>query len=141
MRVHQHDYYAHFRLFHRNNPHVYDAIVNLCREIKALGENHFGIDGVFAVLRYNILKGISTIDDHSFYKINNNYRAYYARLVIAQNEDLTDFLFTRTAPADYQIASYLDELALQNHLQRQRDLFKPDPVDLKGDDDENKRYN
>ena len=69
-----------FELFHKNNPEVYTMLVSLALQAKAAGRNKIGIGMLFEVLRWNYI--IRTSED---FKLNNNYRSRYVRL-IAQNE-------------------------------------------------------
>jgi hypothetical protein len=79
-----------FEKFHEENPHIYDLLVELAKEAK---EAHacYGIGGLFEVLRWN--KTVKT-KDKSF-KLNNNHRAHYARLIMEQEPDLKGFFNTR----------------------------------------------
>jgi len=77
--------------FHRQNPAVYDELVRLTRQLKARGIRRYSIKGVYEVLRFNV-KLRTTGDD---YKLNNNYTASYARLIMEQEPDLDGFFDTR----------------------------------------------
>lgn len=70
--------------FHLDNPHVYDEIVRLARRWKRAGHRKCGIGMIFEVLRWR--SGMRTGGDD--FKLNNNYRSYYARMVMAQEPDL-----------------------------------------------------
>ena len=80
-----------FAQFHRENPHVYRQLVKLCRQAKRSGRDRWSINGVFEVLRWSTM--ITTGDD---FKLNNDYRADYARLVMAQEPELNGFFETRS---------------------------------------------
>lgn len=69
-----------FNDFHRQNPDVYLALVGMTRELKARGHKKIGIGMLFEVLRWQHY--MSTDDPHSDFKLNNNYRAYYARKIM-----------------------------------------------------------
>jgi hypothetical protein len=79
-----------FREFHEENPHVYEEIVRLCRKAKERGRQRWGIGGVFEVLRWSWLK--TTGEE---FKLNNNHRAFYARLVMEREPDLAGFFQLR----------------------------------------------
>lgn len=78
------------RRFHEQNPHVYKMAVDLARYMKRRGLNHYGIAAVWEVLRF---KYFETTGDE--FKLNNNYRAFYARLIAAQEPDLAGFFQLR----------------------------------------------
>ena len=80
-----------FARFHRENPHVYRLLVKLCRQAQRSGRDRWSINGVFEVLRWSMMT--TTGDD---FKLNNDYRADYARLVMAQEPELQGFFETRS---------------------------------------------
>lgn len=82
---------ADFERFHEANPHVYREIVGLCRKAKSRGLDHWSINGIFEVLRWKT--AIKT--DEEAPRLNNNYRALYARLVMKECPDLEGFFETR----------------------------------------------
>lgn len=75
---------AKFREFHADNPQVYAKLVELTREAKSAGRTKIGIGMLFEVLRWHSY--ISTTDPD--YKMNNNYRSRYARLIQQNEPDL-----------------------------------------------------
>lgn len=80
-----------FAHFHRLNPHVYSRLRQLALDLKGRGRNKYGIAGLFEVLRWE--HAMTTTDDD--FKLNNNYRAYYARLLMANEPELDDFFAIR----------------------------------------------
>lgn len=80
-----------FIAYHMVNPHVYTALVRLARGLVANGRRRFGIGMLFEVLRWET--AMSTTGDD--FKLNNNYRSRYARLIMATCPDLTDVFDTR----------------------------------------------
>ena len=81
--------------WHIANPQVYRLIVRIARALKAKGFIHYGIGAIWEYLRF---KGLETTGD--VYKLNNNYRAWYARKIMAQEPDLAGFFLTRDCPHD-----------------------------------------
>jgi hypothetical protein len=75
-----------FKRFHTNNPIVYEKIVKIAREVKTLGKHKIGMSLIFERLRW--LDYIETKDDEPF-KLSNDYRAEYSRLVMLQETDLS----------------------------------------------------
>ena len=84
-----------FAAFHEQNPQVYRLIVRIARQAKALGARRFGIAACFERLRWVYLETHGDI-----YKLNNTYRAFYARLVMDREPDLADLFETRESPHD-----------------------------------------
>ena len=80
-----------FEEFHRANPHIYGELVKLARRFKGAGNPRGSISMMFEVLRYR--RGLMTRGDE--FKLNNNYRSRYSRLISEQEEDLSDFFETR----------------------------------------------
>lgn len=80
--------------FHKKNPHVYLAIVSLCRRLRARGFATFGMKMVAEQLRWQY--AMKTRGDQ--FKINNSYTAWYARRVMENEPDLADFFETRESP-------------------------------------------
>ena len=81
-----------FRKFHTENPWVYDKLRSMALQLKRSGRDSYGIAALFEVLRYE--HAIQTKSDDGL-KLNNNYRALYARM-LAQNEpELEEFFRMR----------------------------------------------
>lgn len=91
-----------FRKFHRENPDVYLELVKISRQLKDRGRNHYGIGALFEVIRFH--RAIRTNDP--VFKLNNNYRALYARLIMDQEADLSDFFETRVRKANVRHQQY-----------------------------------
>lgn len=82
-----------FNAYHEANPTVYSRLVAMARELKGKGVQHYGIAALWEVLRY---QAITTRDtDGMPFKLSNNHRAYYARLIHLQEPDLAGFFTTR----------------------------------------------
>jgi len=73
-----------FLRFHRENPHVYVELVKLSRQLKEVGHKRIGIGMLFEVLRWK--QALVTVGDG--FKLNNNYRSYYARMMMNAEPDL-----------------------------------------------------
>lgn len=72
-----------FEQFHAANPQVYEALEDLAGTLVSKGRSKIGIGFLCEVLRWNYY--MNTDDPNSDFKINNNYRPYYARLLIQNN--------------------------------------------------------
>ena len=75
-----------FEAFHEKNPHVYANLVKLARQLHEKGHDVIGIGMLFEVLRWNFM--LKTDDPNSVFKLNNNYRSRYARLIMDTEKDL-----------------------------------------------------
>ena len=80
-----------FQAFHAANPEVYMAIVEIARDLQNMGFERTGIGLIFERLRW--LHALQTKGDE--YKLNNNHRAFYARLIMGQEPDLDGFFHVR----------------------------------------------
>jgi hypothetical protein len=74
-----------FREFHLAHPEVYNQLVQLARTWQSNGTAKLGIATLFEVLRWN---SHLNPDHTGGYKLNNNYRALYARKIMEQEPDL-----------------------------------------------------
>lgn len=73
-----------FQQFHKDNPHVYDKLVSMTRQLKEKGHKKVGMQMLFEVLRWNSMMRTVSHD----YKLNNDYCSRYARLIMDQEQDL-----------------------------------------------------
>jgi hypothetical protein len=79
-----------FREYHSENPHVYRELVRLARQWRDYGHAKLGIATLFEKLRWEW--HVAGLQDTDGYKLNNNYRALYARKIMDDQPDL-DGLF------------------------------------------------
>lgn len=82
---------AKFMQFHTENPQVYVELRFMAQSLRARGRTHYGIKALFEVLRFH--RALTTNDPD--FKLNNNYHAYYARLLMKQEPTLHGFFETR----------------------------------------------
>lgn len=71
-----------FEDFHAANPHVYDLLCELSRDLLRAGGTPT-IKGVYEVARHRL-----SVESNTDYKLNNNYTALYARRIMANEPDL-----------------------------------------------------
>lgn len=81
-----------FSTFHNGNPQVYREIVGIAQQMRKRGVKKMGIALIFERLRW--LHFIETFGEEDF-KLNNNYKAEYARLIMNREPDLEGFFETR----------------------------------------------
>lgn len=85
-----------FAAFHGRNPQVYGALRQMALEAKRRGNRQWGMKGLFEVLRWQ--HAMATEGDP--FRLNNNYTALYARLLMDQEPELTGFFELRRRTAD-----------------------------------------
>jgi len=86
-----------FWRFHAENPDVLLALRDLARQAKHAGAHKYGIGALFEVLRWSRLMEKRLGEE---FKLNNNYRAFYARLLMVEYPDLHDFFEIRDQPSE-----------------------------------------
>lgn len=75
-----------FEAFHTANPWVYDALVTLARQRRRAGHLRVGIGMLFEVLRWEYDMRVESAS--ADWKLDNNLRSRYARLIAANEPDL-----------------------------------------------------
>lgn len=86
-----------FARFHADNPHVYLELRRLALDLVRRGHQRIGIGMLTEVLRWSAM----TTRGDDAYKINNDYRALYARLLADNEPALADvFEFRRLRSHD-----------------------------------------
>lgn len=75
-----------FEAFHKANPWVMTELLKIIRGLVQRGHKKIGIGMVFEVLRWQFFMATS---DPSGWKLNNNYRSRYARLIEQHHPDLS----------------------------------------------------
>ncbi len=81
-----------FWQYHHDNPHIYALIVKYAREVKAAGFTTYSINAIFERIRWHVL--VETKSEDSF-KMSNDHRSRYARLVMKKEPDLKGFFNLR----------------------------------------------
>jgi hypothetical protein len=93
---------ARFEEFHADNPRVYEVLVSLARQwVVRTGRGKLGIGALYERARWEIALATGDPD----FKLNNNYRAYYARLIMAREWDLRGLFDLRASEADHWIST------------------------------------
>lgn len=81
-----------FQRFHAEHPEIYRELCRLARNLKSQGLEKYSIVGIYEVIRFN--DAYSNTGEKPF-KLNNNYRSRYARLIMENEPDLQGFFETR----------------------------------------------
>jgi hypothetical protein len=90
--------YSRFSKYHADNPHVYTCLVQLAREFRSKANNQkMGIGMLYEVLRWNYYTSVDTNEE---YRLSNDFRACYARLIMDQEPDLQDAFNLRCSVVD-----------------------------------------
>lgn len=86
------------RQFHRKNPHVFDTCESLAAKAIAR-QGKIGIGAIWEKMRWEVMMGTIEIgvnpDTGEPLKLNNNYRAYYARWLLYKHPHWADALHIR----------------------------------------------
>ena len=85
-----------FAAFHAANPHVADALERLAEQWFAAGNAKCSTKLLMERARWEF--GISGTGDD--YRLNNNWTAFYARLLIARRPEWADAFALRTQPSE-----------------------------------------
>ena len=80
-----------FAAFHQAHPEVYDALVTLTTKAYDAGSRRLGIAMLFEVLRWEWMLSRLPADNEAW-KLNNDYKSRYARLIM-QNEEWAAGMF------------------------------------------------
>lgn len=85
-----------FERYHADNPGIYNKLVEFARQAVSRGATHIGIGMLFERVRW-----YSTVEAQGDpFKLNNSYRAFYARKMMAEHKDLAGLFELRTSIAD-----------------------------------------
>ena len=85
-----------FELFHRNNPHILNKVLEAADALWAVGVRKGSMKMIFEHLRWDhLLRHGRTLE------LNNNFHAYYARIVIQLRPKMWRFFELRKQHIDY----------------------------------------
>lgn len=85
-----------FELYHRENPHILPLLVRFVNEAKESGREHYSINAIFERIRWHL--DIETTGD--VFKLNNNYRSRYVRLLEKEYPEYEGFFFKRALASE-----------------------------------------
>jgi hypothetical protein len=86
-----------FDAFHKVNPRVYQELKRLALILVNRGHKRIGMQMLFEQMRWQWYE--RTIDTSGF-KLNNDYAAYYSRLLMEQEPELAGVFTTRSVTQD-----------------------------------------
>src|SRR5215469_13235406 len=87
---------ASFEAHHAANPQIYETLKRFALDAVRAGRTHLGIAMLYERARWYTM--VETKDDT--FKLNNTWRAYYARKLMTEVPELRDLFETRKAKAD-----------------------------------------
>lgn len=79
--------------YHKANPGIYDQFKRFAFELRRAGRDHFGAKAILERIRYE-----TAITGSGEFKINNNFASCYARLLILDHPEFSEFFETRRTP-------------------------------------------
>lgn len=81
-----------FQEFHAQNPQVYATLKRLAVRAKQQGQTRTGIGMLWEVMRWELTVETRSGDN---FRLNNNHRSRYARLLMEQEPELAGIFATR----------------------------------------------
>jgi|TARA_X000001388_G_C2175889_1_gene101641 hypothetical protein len=93
--------------FHEANPEVWNMFVYFTQEIINKGYENYSVNAIFERIRWEKDMGG---DGTNQFKINNNYRAFYARRFMNKHPEYQGFFRTRELKSIQKPATGLPEL-------------------------------
>lgn len=88
-----------FEKFHRDNPHVYEKLLELARQVQRSGYKTYSIWALFARLRWHY--DFETKSQDGF-KLSNDLTSRYSRMLMQQEPDLAGFFRIRPLKSERQ---------------------------------------
>ena len=82
-----------FEIYHAENPHIYAALCRFADQALRAGRTRIGIAMIFERMRW--YSTIEAADRDDGFKLNNSYRAFYARLWMHEHPAHDGFFETR----------------------------------------------
>lgn len=79
------------RIFDEENPYIYKIFTQCALQALKAKHNRYSANGIFEYIRW--FRTVEKKDNT--YKMNNNYRAYYARKLMAMDNRFVDFFEIR----------------------------------------------
>ncbi len=102
---------ASFWEFHRANPEVYSVIVRLAKEWRNNGGRRIGMKALFERARWEI----SMWTNGDEFKLNNNHTAFYARMLMENEPELSGLFALRKQKVQSSIGPSNDGLPKGTH--------------------------
>ena len=97
------DISAGFWSYHRANPDVYRRLVEMATDMVQRGRKKLGMGMLFEVLRWEYFMADDVNTEEPF-MLNNNYRAFYTRLIERNVPHLNGVFTKRASVSDEAVA-------------------------------------
>lgn len=81
-----------FETYHSKHPELYKSLVANSKDLRARGFRHYSIKTLICIARWHLE---ITPDVDETYRISDAYTSRYARLIMSQEPELTDFFHLR----------------------------------------------
>ena len=94
--------------FSKQNPYVSVLFIKFTKEIISRGFKNYSVNAIFERIRWET--DTADADGKSSFKLNNNYRAWYARKFMERYPEHDGFFRTRKQISDEKDATNLPEL-------------------------------
>ncbi len=98
----QHEIDAEAAVFSSQHPKVNELFVRFTKEIIDRGFSNYSVSAIFERIRWETDQ--ADVDGKSTFKLNNNYRAWYARRFMDANPEHAGFFRTRIRTSAFQAA-------------------------------------
>ena len=95
--------------FHKENPKVWEYFVKFTFEVIERGFSKYSVNGVFERIRWETDQ--ADVDGRSTFKLNNNYRAFFARWFMDLYPEYSGFFRLRAMPSELQLAKNLPDIS------------------------------
>lgn len=111
--------------FHRANPEVWRLFEKFTFDRIRRGFSHYSVNGVFERIRWETAE--ADVQGNEF-KLNNNYRPFYARAFMSKYPEYDGFFRTRFQKSKEDLATSLPELGPEDYpteeqVRQEADLF------------------
>jgi hypothetical protein len=87
---------AKWKVFHRENPAVYDLFKRFTFEVIRAGFDHYSTEAIINQIRWHT----SVVTTDWDFKINNDYKPFYSRLFMLDHPEYDEFFRLRRSKAD-----------------------------------------
>ena len=77
---------AKFKIYHEENPHVYEGFEKYAKQLANTKVSVLSANRIYERMRWE-----SDISGNDLFKLNNNYKAYYARLFMYKHPNIQKF--------------------------------------------------
>ena len=77
-----------FKIFHKDNPVVYNYMLTLCHNLIESGYDHYGARAIFERMRWHFNVDLNTSGSEGEFAFSNDFPSLYARKLMSENPEL-----------------------------------------------------